>query len=114
MNKLFLFLICIICIISVNCGSVKPNIPQPGHEKSSVAIYRVQVGIFDTQAEANKIAESVRSKTDYRVNVEYKIPFYRVQTGDFVNRSDAEECVNFLKKQGFSDSRYVYINDNPQ
>lgn len=114
MNKLLLFLICLISIISVNCSSVKNKFPQKSNENNSAAIYRVQIGIFDTRADADKAAESVRSKTDLHVNVEYKIPFYRVQTGDFVSRSDAEKCVKYLKDKGFSDARYVYINDTPQ
>ncbi|MFC1541135.1 SPOR domain-containing protein [Candidatus Latescibacterota bacterium] len=74
--------------------------------------YRVQIGAFESSENANKLAESARSKIEYPVYVEYLPPLYRVRVGDFVQRSDAETCVESLKNNGFKDSRFVYTNIN--
>ena len=118
-------LICMICVITAGCGAGNMEMRRTGttgfdedgtqaNENNSLATYRVQIGIFDIRADADKLAESARSKTDYPVYVEYITPFYRVRVGDFVRKIDAEECVVFLKQKGFSDSRYVYTNINSQ
>lgn len=128
MNKLKLvpfLLICAISVITASCGARNMEIRRTGttgfdedstqaNKNNSTATCRVQIGIFDIRADADKLAESARSKTDYPVYVEYITPFYRVRIGDFVRKSDAEECVVFLKQKGFSDSRYVYTNINSQ
>jgi len=79
-------------------------------ESTPVPRYRVQIGMFDTQADAEDMAASVRPKTDHPVYVVYIPPFYRVRIGDFAQVSDAEESVDFLRREGFSDARYVYIS----
>ena len=107
------------CVITAGCGAGNMEMRRTGttgfdedstqaNENNSVATYRVQIGIFDIRVDAYKLAESARSKIDYPVYVVYIPPFYRVRVGDFVRKSDAEECVVFLKQKGFSDSRYVY------
>jgi hypothetical protein len=117
MNKyklVSLLIIGIIFIILTDCGTRNLKIPHKVNENKSTAVFRVQIGIVDTQAEADNLAKSVRTKTDYPVYVEYIVPFYRVQVGDFVRKSDAEKCVEFLKKKGYSDSRYIFKIDNSQ
>jgi hypothetical protein len=117
-------LIYAICLISLDCSNANTKIRHAGmsenstqaDEDNSLATYRVQIGIFDNQADADKLAKYARSKTDYPVYVEYITPFYRVRVGDFVREKDAEKCVIFLQKKGFSDARYVFsdINSQPQ
>ena len=118
-------LLCMMCVITAGCGAGNMEMRRTGttgsdedstqaDKNNSVTTYRVQIGIFDIRADTDILAESARSKTDYPVYVEYITPFYRVRVGDFVRKSDAEECVAFLKQKGFSDSRYVYTNINSQ
>ena len=112
-------LLCMICVITAGCGAGNMEMRRTettgfdedstqADENNSTAAYRVQIGIFDNRIDAYKLAETARSKIDYSVYVVYIAPFYRVRVGDFVRKSDAEECVVFLKQKGFSDSRYVY------
>lgn len=74
--------------------------------------YRVQIGAFNSKANADKLAESAYSRTDFPVYVEYLTPFYRVRVGDFARKNNAEKCVSLLKEKGFRDSRWVYTNIN--
>jgi hypothetical protein len=114
-----------VCLIAGGCGLGNMVLRHKGtdildknstqaNESNSTVTYRVQIGIFDSRADADNLAESARSKTDYPVYVEYITPFYRVRVGDFIRKSDAEECVIFLRQKGFSDSRYVFSNINSQ
>ena len=120
-NYVLLFFICVICTITTNCGIGNIILHRTGtsgfneestliDDTNAVPTYRVQIGIFDSQADADKLAESARSITDYSVYVVYIPPFYRVRIGDFIRKSDAEEYVDFLRQEGFSDARYVYIS----
>jgi hypothetical protein len=115
-------LIYAICLISLDCGTENTKIRHTGttenptqtDEDNSLATYRVQIGILDNKTDADKLAKYARSNTDYPVYVEYITPFYRVRVGDFVRKSDAEKCVIFLQKKGFSDARYVFSDINSQ
>ena len=76
--------------------------------------YRVQIGAFEYKNNADKMAESVLSKTDIPIYVEYITPFYRVRLGNFTEKSEAEECVKLLKEKGFNEALWVYTNINTQ
>ncbi len=101
-------------------GNNMPRTPRetnmPGTDKPEVVRtgYRVQIGTFQERANADKLAELARRKTELPVYIEYHPPLYRVRVGDFTNRSEAEECVKIMKEKRFSDANLVFSSINTQ
>ena len=76
--------------------------------------YRIQIGAFEYKENAEKIAESARSKLDLPVYIIYQAPFYRVRVGDFKEKGEAEKYVKIIMKKGFNDARWVPTSINIQ
>jgi hypothetical protein len=70
--------------------------------------YRVLVMTTDNLNEANDKRSEIYFKTDHAaVYVIFDPPFYKVEAGDFTDRSDAQ-ILNFkLKQMGYSDVRVI-------
>ena len=100
--------------ITNNLPSSKSSITSKPGSKVSRTGYRVQIGAFEDKDRADKMKTSALSKIDLPVYVEYLTPFFRVRVGDFTEKSEAEECVKFLKEMGFKEALWVYTNINTQ
>ena len=69
--------------------------------------YSVQIGLFEDQESAEKLAAYARLRVNFEVYVEFDTPFYRVRVGDLKTKADAEKHVKILENKGFKDSRWV-------
>ncbi len=69
--------------------------------------YRIQIDLFSDESDAHKYADRVRSKIDMNVYVLYEAPFFRVRTGNFSTKSEAEHYVKYLKDKGFRKSMWI-------
>ncbi|MBT4484438.1 MAG: SPOR domain-containing protein [Candidatus Latescibacteria bacterium] len=98
----------------MNNNSTRRSAPGTRDEEisSSIYRYRVQLGIFENQASAEKLARSARSKVDLKVGIDYDTPFYRVRVGDFTTKAEAEIYVKILKDKGFKESRWIITKNN--
>ncbi len=70
-------------------------------------VFRAQIGVFEDQRSAEKLAQDARGKVDEKVYVEFEPPFYRVRVGDFKTRKEAEIFVKTLQELGFRGSFWV-------
>lgn len=81
----------------------------PGVEKiiTDKAGYRVEVFSTDNLEEANNLRSELRFKLKQNVYIIFDPPFYRVRTGDYVDRGSAENQSFKLKQLGYQESRVV-------
>ena len=92
------------------------GIRSPGiTEKVSKARgFRIHIGLFEDESEANEFAENARSKIEEKVYVIYKAPFFRVRVGDFTTRKEADQYVKYLKKNKFKIAWWIRTTINTQ
>jgi hypothetical protein len=69
--------------------------------------YRVEVMATDDLEEANNMRSELNFRIRQSVYIIFDPPFYRVRTGDFENRSAAENQSFKLRQLGYQDSRVV-------
>jgi len=63
--------------------------------------YRVQVGAFILEENAQKLANEIRQKTGYKVYIEKIDQYYKVRVGDCLTREEAEQIKSHLKSLGY-------------
>lgn len=84
---------------------VEGGSPERGNsETSSTAIYRVQVGAFKEERQAEVLSDALKAK-GYSCEIEPPIPeneLYRVKVGSFSSRAEAVATQLRLKKDGYS------------
>ncbi len=93
-------------------GALNPRISSNQQASSAepdtnTSGYRVQIDLFSDESDAHKYADRVRSKIDMNVYVSYEAPFFRVRTGNFSTKSEAENYVKYLKDKGFRKSMWI-------
>ncbi len=69
--------------------------------------YRVQIGAYDNQAEANAMANRARGILTRGVYVQYVAPYYKVRVGDFINKYEATQYKNQLRNTSYRDAWVV-------
>lgn len=74
----------------------KPNQTPP----SSGSVYRVQIGAFKDQANANQLADQARKK-QFPTYIYDDKGLFRVQIGAFTDRGNAEQLASRAKNDGF-------------
>ncbi len=92
-------------VISADTTNVQTSVR---HEQTAEGtFYRAQIGVFEDQRSAEKLAMDARGKVSEKVYVEFEPPFYRVRVGDFQTRKEAESFVKVLQDLGFRGSFWV-------
>lgn len=81
----------------------------PGVEKIIIdkAGYRVEVYSTDNLEEANNLRSELRFRLKQNVYIIFDPPFYRIRTGDYLDRGSAENQSFKLKQLGYQESRVV-------
>lgn len=69
--------------------------------------YRVQIGAYGSQAEANAMADRARSLLTRSVYIQYIAPYYKVRVGDFINKYEATQYKNQLRNTSYRDAWVV-------
>jgi hypothetical protein len=59
--------------------------------------FRVQIGAFQSEAEANKVAGRARSSLGRSVYVQYIAPWHKVRVGNFTSKYEATQYKNQLR-----------------
>lgn len=59
--------------------------------------YRVQIGAYQSQADANSAADRARGSLGRSVYVQYIAPWYKVRVGNFTNKYEATQYKNQLR-----------------
>lgn len=59
--------------------------------------YRVQIGAYQSQGEANSAADRARGSLGRSVYVQYIAPYYKVRVGNFSNKYEATQYKNQLR-----------------
>ncbi len=59
--------------------------------------YRVQIGAYQSQADANSAADRARGSLGRSVYVRYIAPYYKVRVGNFTNKYEATQYKNQLR-----------------
>jgi cell division septation protein DedD len=75
--------------------------------------YRVQIGAYDNQAEANAMANRARGVLTRSVYVQYVAPYYKVRVGDFTSKYEATQYKNQLRSGTYRDAWVVESEINP-
>lgn len=92
---------------SPNPGISRHQLASSAESDTNTSGYRVQIDLFSDESDAHKYADRVRSKIDMNVYVLYEAPFFRVRTGHFSTKSEAEHYVKYLKDKGFRKSMWI-------
>jgi cell division septation protein DedD len=69
--------------------------------------YRVQIGAYGSQAEANATADRARSLLTKSVYIQYIAPYYKVRVGNFINKYEATQYKNQLRNTSYRDAWVV-------
>jgi hypothetical protein len=59
--------------------------------------YRVQIGAYQSQADANSAADRARGSLGRSVYVQYIAPYYKVRVGNFTNKYEATQYKNQIR-----------------
>lgn len=59
--------------------------------------YRVQIGAYQSQGDANSAADRARGSLGRSVYVQYIAPYYKVRVGNFSNKYEATQYKNQLR-----------------
>ena len=91
-----------------NTGGNTGNPPATGQTREG---YRVQIMASDQQGSATRVENEARSwwqnnrnaapavlANDFPVFVIFQSPYYKVRVGNFINRSEADQAVTFLRQ----------------
>jgi cell division septation protein DedD len=96
---------------SMDTIPAKSFFEEPTEEKPTVISapatrggYRVQIGAYRTEREANAMAARARSQLTRSVYVQYIAPFYKVRVGDFLNKYEATQYREQVRMSGFRDA----------
>lgn len=85
---------------SMSSGTVPPSPPaSPEPAQPSVALYRVQVGVFSERANADRMVAMLKEQGYEGIVIPG--PPHRVQTGAFSSQENAAKLVQELIKKGF-------------
>ena len=76
--------------------------PTPTPTPTTKTIYRVQVGVFKTALNRNRIANNIKKKTGLPTFWEKKNGQFYLYCGSFENKSVASQRVTRLKSKGFN------------
>jgi len=81
----------------------------PGREKiiTHEAGYRVEVLATDDLEEANNMRSELNFRLKQNIYIIFDPPFYRIRTGDYLDRNSAESQSFKLKQLGYIESRVV-------
>lgn len=60
--------------------------------------YRVQIGAYQSQADANSAADRARGSLGRSVYVQYIAPWYKVRVGNFTSKYEATQYMNQLRR----------------
>ncbi len=60
--------------------------------------YRVQIGAYHSQADANSAADRARGLLGRSVYVQYIAPYYKVRVGNFTNKYEATQYKDQLRR----------------
>ncbi|MEO0293559.1 MAG: SPOR domain-containing protein [candidate division WOR-3 bacterium] len=63
--------------------------------------YRIQIGAFRDEGEANILAARARAQLGKKVYVQYIPPFYKVRVGDFLDKYEATQYMNQYVKGSY-------------
>jgi len=74
---------------------------------SEVMGFRVQIGFFSQESDAQEFARKAESRVKDNVYIVYKAPFFRVRAGDFKTREEADDSVRYLKSIGYKRSWWI-------
>jgi len=69
--------------------------------------YRVQIGAFMSESNAELFAAAARTKVTQKVYVEQVPPWYKVRVGDMLSREEAEMLRDQVRQLGYPDSWIV-------
>lgn len=84
-----------------------PGLVQAGSRKKVVEGYRIQLMAVRDRSSAVSFEEMVRLKLEGDVYLVYEAPQYKVRLGNFMNRDDAVQLANQLRREGFPDAWVV-------
>jgi cell division septation protein DedD len=69
--------------------------------------YRVQIGAYGSQAEANAMANRARGILTKSVYVQYVAPYYKVRVGDFTSKYEATQYKDQIRRTSYRDAWVV-------
>ncbi len=72
---------------------VTPFVGEPVTQQG----FRVQIGAYQSEREANRAAERARGSLGRSVYVQYIAPWYKVRVGNFANKYEATQYKNQLR-----------------
>jgi len=112
-NYILTVILVLILMLLAGCAGLSVREIQTSREPESiqgVLNYIVQVGLFETQQEALDASSKAKEISKLSVRIMYQPPFYRVMAGSFKDLGEAEIMVEYFRKHGFPDARWVYDN----
>lgn len=71
-------------------------------QKPGKGIYFIQVGAFKSHRNAREMAEKFNSSFEFSVAIEFEDDLYKVRTGIFKDRLEAEKQKEFMKSNGWN------------
>ena len=74
-------------------GETTPFVSEPVTKQG----YRVQIGAYQSQADANSSADRARGSLGRSVYVQYIAPYYKVRVGNFSSKYEATQYRNKLR-----------------
>jgi cell division septation protein DedD len=90
------------------------SVAEPEEEEKPVVVsaatrrgYRVQIGAYGSQAEANVMANKARGILTKSVYVQYVAPYYKVRVGDFTSKYEANQYKDQIRRTSYRDAWVV-------
>lgn len=80
---------------------LKNEIKDSPEQKTDVITYSIQFGAFEIRKNAERLAENFEHSFEIPVVIDYEEGLYKVRTGNFKNRYDAEKQIDFFKSKGW-------------
>jgi cell division septation protein DedD len=87
--------------------------PSPAIVPAQTYGYRVQIGAFSSQSNAEMFASAARSRFSERVYVEFVSPYNKVRVGDLLSREEAEGLKARALQMGYPGSFIVETMVSP-
>jgi hypothetical protein len=81
---------------------LKNEIKDSPEQITDAITYSIQFGAFKNQQNAKGLAESFNNSFEIPVVIDYEEGLYKVRTGNFKNRFEAEKQIEFYKSKGLS------------
>jgi hypothetical protein len=94
---------------SVVTNSVDSSVQLTGGISGERTLFKVQVYSTKSFEDAQQYSSSIKNMFPEGVSVEYQVPYYKVQVGQFNNSSDGQFFLEKVKQLGFENAWLVRI-----